>query len=50
MVRQSDKEGNMREDIVALLKKARDFSAAVNQNLFEVYEFILECEGLAPID
>jgi len=40
----------MRPEIKKLLKKCDELITKNNQLLFEIYEFILECEGLAPLD
>lgn len=40
----------MREEIMDLLGRAKAISATVGNNLVEVYEFILQTEGLAVID
>jgi hypothetical protein len=40
----------MRPEIKNLLKKCDELITKNNQLLFEIYEFILECEGLAPLD
>jgi len=40
----------MRPEIKKLLKKCDKLITENNQLLFEIYEFILECEDLAPLD
>ena len=39
----------MHEEILELMERADEISKAVTKNIFEVYEFILESEGLALI-
>jgi len=40
----------MRKKIRKLLEKSDKLISNNNTLLFEIYEFILKCEGLAPID